>query len=336
MLLVVVGASGSAATQSGRSRYRPPHPTTTTTTAPPTTRLKPRLAGIVWPGSVPPNLQSVVNAVYLNVLWKDIEPSPGVFNFASIDAAVARARANRWQILLRVKAGIDAPAWAQNIAGPPVAVSDPQGGGSGLVGRFWLGPYLDAFATLNNTLGARYDSEPTIRKVAVGECAVVFSECFHLGGPAGAVAFHNAGLTEALQKAAILAAVSNTAAAWPTTEVHLALVNEQSPDAGGASDPAYTVDVAAAARALVPRLVIGWNGVRDPLLPLPIWQQYIADHRPADGQSATAARVGNAFLAIDEAAKILHYGSIENSGGAFDQLTTAQLTVLQAELVANA
>jgi Beta-galactosidase len=60
-------------------------------------------------------------------LWRDIEPSYGVFDWATLDAAIIDARTNGYRIIARFAAGADAPEWMRSSTtsgGHPVATLD--------------------------------------------------------------------------------------------------------------------------------------------------------------------------------------------------------------------
>jgi hypothetical protein len=295
------------------------------------------LTGIVSTGGqVPAAFQGVVKAFTLNVSWASVEPAQGTFDYSIIDAKVATAASLGERILLRVEAGVQAPSWAQNIGGPPVIITDPQGGGGGPVGRWWTPAYEQAWADMEANLGARYDSNPTIGKVTDCEGQAVFCEPEHRGGFASAGALHAVGFSTAADIASIQRSIDDMVTAWPTTEVHLALTNYQNQDTGK-SDTAVTIQIASYGRGKYARhFVIGWNGVRDPLPPAP-YLAWIAANSPADGQTATPARIGNPLQAVSDAFQTLHYGSIEISGDSqLSQFTPSNIAPLQAGLATNA
>ena len=114
--------------------------------------------------------------------WADLEPRPGVYDFAPIDRALqalqgrpdAKAR-------LRIYAGFRAPRWLDGVAGPCVPIGGGVSGQSGCAPRFWTDAYLDRFERFMAAVAARYEGNPQVTEVINPACSTVFAEPFILG-----------------------------------------------------------------------------------------------------------------------------------------------------------
>src|ERR1035437_437308 len=79
-------------------------------------------------------------------------------------------------VKLRMRTGIRAPGWAQNLGGASWLANDSGTGQSGQCGRFWTPPYGAATTLLLQALAAKYDSNSLISEVVWGRCMTVFDE----------------------------------------------------------------------------------------------------------------------------------------------------------------
>src|SRR5262245_4412704 len=75
------------------------------------------------------NYTGSFSEMVLNVAWQQLQPTQGSFNTAAIDSAIAALNTYNSQsgenvgIKLRVWGGFQAPAWVQNINGPPITIT---------------------------------------------------------------------------------------------------------------------------------------------------------------------------------------------------------------------
>jgi hypothetical protein len=324
-------SSPTTTTSSPTTTTEPP----TTTTAPAAT-LKPRLAGLIdISGNVPLAYQGSVQNVTVRVLWSDLEPTPGVLDTTTLDAALKRVPASD-HVLLRLMAGIYAPAWAKNLGGAPFAMTDPYDMVSGSVGRWWLPDYINAWRDFNLLLAARYDADPQISEVTISGAMTIYAEPFMRGGLSNQTALLGAGFTETADLASEVAAIDSAAAAWHQTRISLALNPYQSQFNG--TEVQVTLNVATYGRRTYgDRFVVENNSLRWPSLTGAYTTMYnwMAANLPAQGQTATLARIGDLTQTLLDAAA-MHMGAVELPGGYINVITPAALAPSAAALAANA
>jgi hypothetical protein len=167
--------------------------------------IKPPLSGFVsmgddtlGPGEVVDNSlkwvlaePGVFSGVVINISWTQIEGSPSNFNTSAIDSAIQAVAAYNISnptaplgIRLNVESGLLAPAWAKNLDGPPIEITDiPNGAAPPIIftiGRFWEPAYRLAWQNLQNFLAKKYDGNLLIHEVTDGSCATVTDEPFVL------------------------------------------------------------------------------------------------------------------------------------------------------------
>ena len=319
----------------------PPPPVTTTTVPGPGPvpgggTLKPSLAGLIdINGNTPAVYQVVVHNQTLKVNWADLEPTQGTLNTSTIDARLAKARPNGTHLLLRILAGANAPDWAKNIGGAPFPMLDPNGGQTGTVGRWWLPAYGAAWQSLNQRLGAKYDSEPLISEVTIGEAGTIFAEPFQRGGTSNRSVLIAAGYTEALDVASETRGIDDTCPAWPTTRCSLALTVYQSQFNGG--EPQVTLAAATYGKATYKNFMTENNGLRMPRLAgrmgaIYAWMQA---NGPTGGQTATAPRIGSLVGTLNDAAS-MGIVAVELPGGYESLAAPTDLETPRASLALNA
>jgi hypothetical protein len=127
-----------------------------------------------------------VKSFVVDTSWAALEPVRGgpIVHPNPIDTALTAARAGGFSLKLRVRAGIDAPAWAKSLDGAPMtfyytgATTDSTGTVAGTVGRFWSPAFGAAYAALQAKLAAAYDGVPEIRETDVTRCQTIFSETY--------------------------------------------------------------------------------------------------------------------------------------------------------------
>jgi hypothetical protein len=122
------------------------------------------------------NYPGSFSEMVLNVTWNQLQPSPnGPIDFSPIDSALSAVAGYNAQhpganlgVKLRVWGGFTAPDWAKNIDGPAFTITgesvvDPNVVAPQTIGRWWTADYVDAWNSLQNALGSRYDSNPLVR-----------------------------------------------------------------------------------------------------------------------------------------------------------------------------
>jgi len=130
-------------------------------------------------GPPPQQLQGVIRSFALRMLWKDIQPTQdGPLTIGALDRALKDAADQGTRVKLRVLAGVNSPEWAKELGGQPVQLTDRMAGGSGTVPRFWTPAFGRAYATLQQRLAARYDSNQVLAEVAISRCTVFYAEPF--------------------------------------------------------------------------------------------------------------------------------------------------------------
>jgi hypothetical protein len=205
-------------------------------------RPKPPLMGLVDMGDIGfhrqdgglahPQLENVrrfpgiFGGVVINITWQQIEPTRGSLATQDIDKVLGEIRAynqaNPQHPLgsrLRVWPGPNAPSWAKDLGGAPVAIRHRDMPIS--VGRFWTQPYRDAWRDLQKRLSARYDAEPLIREVTNTSGATMTDESILL--PADQESITNlraAGFTDRQFQACLTESPADYAG-WATTGVEL-------------------------------------------------------------------------------------------------------------------
>lgn len=103
----------------------------------------------------------------LRVRWADIEPQPGRVDLSRIRAGLRFAAKHGKRVVLRVTAGVDAPAWAQRLGGAPLPFFDHSQGRWLTLGRFWRPDYRREWGRLQAQLATAFDADPTLAQVNV-------------------------------------------------------------------------------------------------------------------------------------------------------------------------
>ena len=153
--------------------------------------------------------------IVVNETWAQLEPSPGVEDWAPLDGSLAAV--SQWNaahpstpvgVKLRIFAGNTAPTWAKTLGGPSVTISTK--GLSKTYGEWWTTPYRQAWSSFQHALAARYDSNSLVRAVSVGSCATLTGEPFvmNLTGPAIQV-MEAAGWTPQAQESCLQGALAD-------------------------------------------------------------------------------------------------------------------------------
>ena len=205
-------------------------------------KAKPLIAGLIDKGSETPYHQGVpypvidltdVSAkspafagIVVNQTWAQLEPSPGEFDFTTLDASLAAVAAYDQQhadaplgVRLRVFAAYAAPGWAKTLDGPPITVpANLPSNTGGTLGQWWKPEYRSAWAGLQQALAGRYDSNSVLREVAVSSCSSLTAEPFVIGGEVVPLAEAD-GWTPAAQQSCLDGALSDYAP-WVRTSIY--------------------------------------------------------------------------------------------------------------------
>jgi hypothetical protein len=186
-------------------------------------------------GGVPDNsladleaMPGVFDGLIINFSWEQLEPKPGIMEFAPIDAVLASVRAYNkknpqkpLRLGLRVWPGPNAPGWAKSLGGDPVTVYHLDMPIT--VGRFWGKPYRDAWRRFMNRLGDKYDSEPLIAQVTNSSGSTITDEPFIVAGdPKSVQNLNRAGFSDAMFRD-VRSSSPDDYASWKTTIVECAI-----------------------------------------------------------------------------------------------------------------
>ena len=165
--------------------------------------------------------------IVVNESWSQLEPSPGVEQWAPLDRSLAAVQA--WNdahpstplgVKLRIFAGYGAPSWVVQQAGPPVTLVTK--GGARSVGRWWTTPFRQAWSSFQHAMAARYDPDPLIRAVSVSSCSSITGEPFVISGSVSAQqALTSAGWSPQAQENCLAGALADYSG-WVRTPVTFA------------------------------------------------------------------------------------------------------------------
>jgi len=187
LLVFTAAACGGTTSPPTPSATPSSTPLTSPSASPTTEQLKPVLQGLLDRDGPPPaSFASLLGGYVVNVHWSDLQLTPGgpITPANAIDQAITQVRRLNAEdhtslgLKLRIFAGIWAPAWAKNLGGSPILVTDPVSGGGGTIGRFWTPVFGNAYAEFEAELAAKYDNVPEIREVTISRCTTVFAEPF--------------------------------------------------------------------------------------------------------------------------------------------------------------
>jgi hypothetical protein len=197
--------------------------------------------------------------IVINETWADMQPTQGgTIVTTAVDNDLMQVQmynslsnvtqSSPVSVKLRIYAGSNAPQWAKTMTGGPITIYRNPAGCNGqtdvcplTVGPYWTTPYINAWRLFQAQVAAKYDSNPQIVAVAVTSCAEQTDEPFvPSSGPVSKANLAAAGLTDALQQACLMGAMTDYAA-WANTDIDFTF-NEYSKLSGGL-DPNFTTSV---------------------------------------------------------------------------------------------
>jgi hypothetical protein len=182
--------------------------------------------------------------------WRQLQPTSGGEIPADnpVDRAMADVRAYNVRnpqkpiaVRLRIWGGFEAPAWAMELGGPPIAAA--HSGRQRQLGRFWSPAYRQAWREFQDKLAAKYDGFPLIREVAMTSCMSFTAEPFFV--PTEDSVQHPlraAGFNENDYKACLANGVADYAA-WKRSRIVLSLNPLRTAQDQGPGDAAFTGQV---------------------------------------------------------------------------------------------
>jgi hypothetical protein len=238
-------------------------------------QIKPPIRGLVSMGAYrfvgqggdPVNTLEPLNAkagifggLVIIATWKQLQPTPtselgddNVIDRALADVRAYNARnpAKPVAVKLRVWGGFEAPDWAKQLGGAPIATE--HNGKQRFLGRFWSEAYRQAWSRLQVQLAARYDALPLIREVAITSCMSFTAEPFFLPTePTVANPLRAAGYTDAAHRQCLAHAVADYAP-WKASRLVLSLNPFYGLSGRRPGDAAFTEQVMRACRQAVGR-----------------------------------------------------------------------------------
>jgi hypothetical protein len=284
--------------------------TTTSSTTTSSTAVKAPVSGLMDRHHPPKAAYAgVVRGHVVNTTWAAVQPVKGgpIVHPNPIDQAIAVAKKNGYALKLRVRAGIDAPAWAKKLGGAPMtfyytgATANKTGTVAGTVGRFWTPQFGAAYDELQRKLAAEYDGVPEIRQTDITRCTTIFAEPYLRDAmdKRNVRALLGAGFTTAKDQVCHAQQVV-AHDVWQRTISDLAFnpYNSIRPDAKVRTDLAYTLSQMGYCRSVLgPRCSLSNHSLASKRLTSGAYGEMYAHMRklggPIDLQTATAAKIGD-------------------------------------------
>ena len=324
------------------------HPPTTNGGTTPASGLKYPLLGLLdRQGAPSASFYTVLNGYVVNVSWASLQTSAGgpITSNNAIDRAVAQVRSANvagahLALKVRIFAGIQAPLWAKNIGGAPVAVRDTHSGATGTVGRFWTAAFGQAYRDFQTKLAAQYDAVLEIREVTMSRCTTIYDEPFlrQTNDPTSVANLWQAGYTAAADKLCQQQQVQ-AHAVWQHTRSDLAFnPAEQIYSATKVGvDEMFTEQMMSYCRQVLgSRCIIENNSLRSTSMGTRYDQMYTAMTVRGPNiafQTATMGRVGSLSITLGKAIS-LYAASVELPSG-YQALGAAAFAAFAPRLAAN-
>lgn len=317
-------------------------------------RLKPQLTGLLNRQGVPPAAYRTAEGGYDiqgthddqsiadvgDVSWAELQPTAGgpIAPDNAIDKAITDVRA--WNVAnpthpealkLRVEAGVHSPAWALNLGGTCVSITDPTTGKTGCSPRFWTAQFSAAYYQFEAELAAKYDSVPEIREVDMAKNTTFYNESLirQVQSPSTIAALEAAGYRTVVDEHQQLEDIITLGADWKDTRVGFAFNPYQTANPVS-QDEAFTQELITEGRAaLGDQLVLENNSLRQSLTTgRGTYQSMYAFMTQTGGpigfQTATLSKVGS-IQAVLNAAIAMGGSSVELPTGYENQFTPAAL-----------
>jgi len=327
---MLAGCGGSPTTIISPSTSLTPVASPTASGSPSPSELKPVLAGLLDRSGPPPASYVTSLAGYVvNAYWRDLQPTPAetLAPDNAIDQAITEVRSlnaadhTHLALKIRVYAGVWAPQWAKQLGGAPVSVTNPQGGATGTVGRFWTAAFGAAYNELESLLAAKYDTVSEIREVTISRCTTFYDEPFirDAGDPATIDALIAAGYTTSADETCQREEI-DAATVWHHTHSDLALNPYEAigPGGGVVTDELFTESMMEYCRQVLgDACVLENNSLRYPVQGASYESMYASMSllgAPLAFQTATASRVGDLTATLAYAVS-LGANSVELPGG---------------------
>jgi hypothetical protein len=282
-----------------------------------------------------------------NLLWADLNPAEGSYDFATLDEARALASGHGLQFRARVMAGIHAPGWLKAALGT-VTVIDRWDGRSGAPLRWWLPDAATAYRRFMAATAAHVDGEPDVLEVSATLATTIYSEPFQrqTGSAETRANLLAAGYTVEADRSAI-AAMIDAHVAFLTTRTGIAhnpFQWVQGDGSAGRPDVAYTIAMMDRARdTLGARAVLQNNSLDAPDANNANVSAMYDAIRARGGaiafQTRAPARLTGArqVVALLEYAVSLGAGAVELAPSGWQQwITPAQAAAYDARLKDNA
>ncbi len=117
------------------------------------------------PTSVVAGLPAVVGGVSWIFGWNQIETAPGVYNWSSVDAAIAASAGSGRKTMLRIDGGASSPSWVPDQLTFSFQPMGPQPYQTVTMPKTWSTTYLADFETFIKAYGARYSNDHRVTRV---------------------------------------------------------------------------------------------------------------------------------------------------------------------------
>jgi hypothetical protein len=117
------------------------------------------------PAGVVASLPKVVNGVSWIFGWKQIATAPGVYDWSTVDAAIAASSGSGRQTMLRIDAGATSPSWIPNQLTMSFQPLGPQPYQTVTMPRPWDPTYIADLTAFIKAYGARYDGNSKVTRI---------------------------------------------------------------------------------------------------------------------------------------------------------------------------
>lgn len=189
--------------------------------------LKPYPRGLITTDPTTINLYPYASYVTIkSVGWQNVEPTPGSYDWSSIDSTISATFAKNPSAKFRIRlyAGRQSPAWLNSVSGNCVQVDpDSVNGASGCVPRFWTAAYINRYEMLMDAFAAKYEPNAAVVDFVNSACSTIFAESFILGADSASVdRLWQAGLTETGHRDCLNRTTAKMMQVFPTSRVTIA------------------------------------------------------------------------------------------------------------------